>query len=335
MSLELLLVLLLILGAEFVNGWTDAPNAIATVVGTRSLSPRQAIAMASIFNLIGVMSGTAVAATIGKGIIDPNEVNLTTVGGAMVGIIVWSSVAARWGIPTSESHALVSGLAGAGLASAGPSALLWAGWKKVLIGLVFSSVLGFVAAFGLMLVIYWLSRGAAPGRVRGLFRWLQISSSAFMAFGHGSNDGQKFMGVFTLALLLGGMLPHFEIPLWVVLICAVVMALGTSIGGWRIMRTLGMKLTRLQTHQGFAAEVAAAGTITLASSLGIPLSTTHTISTAIVGVGAVRGAHAVNWGVARQLVIAWILTFPICAAISWSVVIIAKWVLGGDPRTAP
>ena len=335
MSLELLLVLLLILGAEFVNGWTDAPNAIATVVGTRSLSPRQAIAMASIFNLIGVMSGTAVAATIGKGIIDPNAVNLTTVAGAMVGIIVWSSVAARWGIPTSESHALVSGLTGAALASAGPSALIWAGWKKVLIGLGFSTLLGFVAAFGLILAIYWLFRKATPGKVQGLFRWLQIGSSAFMAFGHGSNDGQKFMGTSTLALLLEGILPRFEIPLWVVLLCAVVMALGTSIGGWRIMRTLGMKLTRLQTHQGFAAEFAAAGTITLASSLGIPLSTTHTISTAIVGVGAVRGTHAVHWGVTRQLLIAWILTFPICAAISWSVVIIAKWVLGGDHRTAP
>lgn len=191
MSLELLLVLLLVLGAEFVNGWTDAPNAIATVVGTRSLSPRQAIAMASIFNLIGVLSGTAVAATIGKGIIDPNVVDLTTVGGAMVGIIVWSSVAARWGIPTSESHALVSGLAGAGLASAGPSALLWAGWKKVFIGLAFSSLLGFIAAFGFMLTIYWLFRKATPGKVRGLFRWLQIGSSAFMAFSHGSNDGQK------------------------------------------------------------------------------------------------------------------------------------------------
>ncbi len=320
MSLELLVVLLLILGAEFVNGWTDAPNAIATVIGTRSLSPRAAVAMASAFNLLGVFSGTAVAATIGKGIIETGAVNLTTVGGAMVGIIVWSSLAARWGIPTSESHALVSGLAGAGLASAGPSVLIWAGWKKVLIGLLFSSFLGFAAGFCVMLAVYWIARKAVPGRVRGTFRWLQISSSAFMAFSHGSNDGQKFMGAFTMALVVGGALATFEIPIWVIFLCAVVMAAGTSIGGWKIMRTLGMRLTNLKTHQGFAAEMAAAGTITLASAFGIPLSTTHTISTSIVGVGAVRGARAVHWGVTGQLVAAWLLTFPICALISWSVV---------------
>ena len=320
MSPELIAVLLLILAAEFVNGWTDAPNAIATVVGTRSLSPRVALAVASVFNLIGVLSGTAVATTIGKGIIDPHAVNLTTVGGAMVGIIVWSSMAARWGIPTSETHALVAGLAGAGLASAGPSVLVWAGWQKVFVGLLFSSVLGFAGGFCMMLAIYWLFRKAVPGKVQGMFRWLQISSSAFMAFSHGSNDGQKFMGTFTLALVLADVLPTFAIPLWVVVLCAIVMAAGTSIGGWRIMRTLGMRLTNLRPHQGFAAETAAAGTITLASAFGIPLSTTHTISTSIVGVGAVRGARAVRWGITKELVTAWLLTFPICAAISWSMV---------------
>jgi PiT family inorganic phosphate transporter len=320
MSPELIAVLLLILAAEFVNGWTDAPNAIATVVGTRSLSPRVALAVASVFNLIGVLSGTAVATTIGKGIIDPHAVNLTTVGGAMVGIIVWSSIAARWGIPTSETHALVAGLAGAGLASAGPSVLVWAGWQKVFVGLLFSSVFGFAGGFCVMLAIYWLFRKAVPGKVQGMFRWLQISSSAFMAFSHGSNDGQKFMGTFTLALVLADVLPTFAIPLWVVVLCAIVMAAGTSIGGWRIMRTLGMRLTNLRPHQGFAAETAAAGTITLASAFGIPLSTTHTISTSIVGVGAVRGARAVRWGITKELVTAWLLTFPICAAISWSMV---------------
>lgn len=320
MSIELVAVLALILGAEFVNGWTDAPNAIATVVATRSLSARQAVTMASLFNLLGALSGTAVATTIGSGIIDPGAVNLITVGGAMVGIILWSSIAARWGIPISESHALVAGLAGAGLAAAGPSVLLWAGWKKVILGLVFSSFLGFGAAFCAMLAVYWLFRRAAPAEVRGLFRWLQVCSSAFMAFSHGSNDGQKFIGAFTLALVLGGTLSAFEIPLWVIFLCAAVMALGTGIGGWRIMRTLGMRLTKLKTHQGFAAETAAAGTITLASALGIPLSTTHTIAFAIAGVGAVHGARAVRWSLARELAMAWLLTFPICAAISWSVV---------------
>ena len=327
MSIELVAVLALILGAEFVNGWTDAPNAIATVVATRSLSARQAVTMASLFNLLGALSGTAVATTIGKGIIDPGAVNLITVGGAMVGIILWSSIAARWGIPTSESHALVAGLAGAGLAAAGPSVLLWAGWKKVILGLVFSSFLGFGAAFCAMLAVYWVFRRAAPGKVRGLFRWLQVCSSAFMAFSHGSNDGQKFIGAFTLALVLGGTLSAFEIPIWVIFLCAAVMTLGTGIGGWRIMRTLGMRLTKLKTHQGFAAEMAAAGTITLASALGIPLSTTHTIATAIAGVGAVHGARAVRWRLARQLAMAWVLTFPICAAISWSIVMAIQMIL--------
>jgi PiT family inorganic phosphate transporter len=325
-GLGLAIVLLLILGAEFVNGWTDAPNAIATVISTRALTPLQAVVMAAILNLVGVFSGTAVAATIGKGIIDADAVDLTTVGGAMVGIILWSSVAARFGIPTSESHALVAGLAGAGVATAGPGVLVADGWKKVGLGLLFSTFLGFFAGLLMITLIYWLFRNAVPGRVRGLFRWLQVFSSGFMAFSHGSNDGQKFMGTFTMALVLAGILPTFHIPLWVILLCAAVMALGTLTGGWRIIRTMGMRLTKLETHQGFAAEIAAASTITLASRLGIPLSTTHTINTAIVGVGASRGLSAVRWGVTAQIVSAWILTFPICAVISWIVVKLVRLV---------
>lgn len=324
MTWGLLFVLLLILGAEFVNGWTDAPNAIATVVSTRSLTPFQAVVMAAALNLVGVFSGTAVAQTIGKGIIDPKAVDLVTVGGAMVGIILWSSVAARWGIPTSESHALVAGLAGAGLATAGPGVLVWEGWRKVLIGLVFSTFLGFLGGLLVITAIYWLFRRAVPGKVRGPFRWLQVLSSGFMAFSHGSNDGQKFMGAFTLALVLGNVLPEFVIPTWVILLCAATMAVGTLTGGWRIIKTMGMRITKLEPYQGFAAEMAAATTITIASRLGIPLSTTHTISTAIVGVGAARGASAVRWGVTMELVTAWILTFPICAIISWVVVKIAR-----------
>jgi PiT family inorganic phosphate transporter len=261
-----------------------------------------------------------VAATIGKGIIKTDAVDLTTVGGAMVGIILWSSVAARFGIPTSESHALVAGLAGAGIATAGPDVLVTEGWKKVGLGLIFSTFLGFFAGLLMITLIYWIFRNAVPGRVRGLFRWLQVFSSGFMAFSHGSNDGQKFMGTFTMALVLAGILPTFDIPLWVIFLCAAVMALGTLTGGWRIIRTMGMRLTKLETHQGFAAEIAAASTITLASRLGIPLSTTHTINTAIVGVGAARGLSAVRWGVTAQIVSAWILTFPVCALISWIVV---------------
>ena len=323
-SLGLFIVLVLILGAEFVNGWTDAPNAIATVISTRSLGPYQAVVMAAVLNLAGALSGTAVAATIGKGIVDATVVDLATVGGAMVGIIIWSTVAAQWGIPTSESHALVAGLAGAALATAGPEAIVLDGWIKVGYGLVFSTFLGFGGGFVAMTLIYWLFRNASPGRIKRPFRFLQIMSSAFMAFSHGSNDGQKFMGAFTLALVLGGRLDSFQIPIWVIFLCAGTMALGTITGGWRIMRTLGMKITRLETHQGFAAETAAATTIELASWLGIPLSTTHTISTAIMGVGATRGASAVRWGVTRELVLAWIFTFPICAAISWGVVTVLR-----------
>ena len=321
MEAGLILVLLLILGAEFVNGWTDSPNAIATVIGTRSLTPLQAVIMAAVLNLLGVLSGTKVAATIGKGIVDASVIDLTTVAGAMISIIIWSSVAAIFGIPTSESHALVAGLAGAGLATAGPGALLWDGWRKVFLGLFFSSVLGGLGGFFLMVAVYWLFRKASPAKTRGKFRVLQIISSGLMAFAHGSNDGQKFMGVFTLALVIGGALPAFQIPLWVIFLCAAVMAMGTLTGGWRIIKTLGMKLTRLETHQGFAAEIAAASVIEVATRFGIPLSTTHTISSAIVGVGATRGGSAVNWGVTQRLVMAWILTFPICGAISYGVVL--------------
>lgn len=326
-SLELGVVLLLILGAEFVNGWTDAPNAIATVISTRSLSPSQAVLMAAVLNLLGVLSGTAVASTIGKGIIDPKAVDLVTVGGAMVGIIAWSTLAARWGIPTSESHALVAGLAGGGLATAGPDVLLWVGWKKVLLGLMFSTFLGFGGGLAVMTAVYWVFRKAVPGKTKKLFRGLQILSSAFMAFGHGSNDGQKFMGAFTLALVLGGVLPVFEIPKWVIFLCAAMMALGTITGGWEIMKTMGMRVTKLETHQGFAAEMAAASTIELASRLGIPLSTTHTISTAIMGVGSVKRMTAVRWGVTGEIATAWVLTFPVCAGISWLVVKLFRFFL--------
>jgi inorganic phosphate transporter, PiT family len=320
MELGLIVVLLLILGAEFVNGWTDAPNSIATVVSTRALPPLIALIMASVFNLLGVLlSGTAVAKTIGTGIVDPNVINLTTVGSAMLGIIVWSSIAAHWGLPTSESHALVAGLAGAGLAAAGPDALLWIGWQKVLIGIAFSTFLGFGGGLLVMSFIYRIFRRATPARVKGLFRYLQIGSAAFMAFSHGTNDGQKFMGVFTLSMVLAGVFKEFAIPLWVMLLCAVVMAIGTMTGGWKIMRTMGMRVTHLDTPQGFAAEMGAATTIEIATRLGIPLSTTHTISTAIMGVGAVRRFSAVRWGVSGEIVSAWVLTFPVCGGIAFLV----------------
>ena len=313
----LLLVLGLVLAAEFVNGWTDSPNAIATVVSTRVLSPYQALIMATLLNALGAMSGTAVAATIGKDIVRPEVINLTTVAAAMIGIIFWSTLAWYYGLPTSESHALIAGLTGAGLATAGPESLLWTGWNKVLIGLVFSSFLGFLGGLLLMAFLYRALAHSRPGKVRRIFGRLQILSAAFMAFSHGSNDGQKFIGVFTLTLLLGGILPEFKVPLWVILLCAVTMAVGTAVGGWRIVRTMGLRLTKLEPVHGFAAETAAAVTIEVATRLGIPVSTTQTINTAIIGVGATRRLSAVRWGVTFEILTAWILTFPVCGVIGW------------------
>ena len=318
LSLVVLIVLGLVLAAEFVNGWTDAPNAIATVVSTRVLSPTRALILASVLNFLGTLSGTAVAATIGTGIVRPEIINVYTVGAAMVGIVFWSTLAWYYGLPTSESHALIAGLTGAGLATAGPEALLWAGWKKVLVGLGFSTFLGFFGGLTLMVLIYRLWAKASPATVRRLFGKLQILSAAFMAFSHGSNDGQKFIGAFTLVLLLSGIIPTFHVELWVILLCAVMMAVGTAVGGWRIVKTMGLHLTKLEPVHGFAAETAAALTIMLASHFGIPLSTTHTINTSIMGVGATRRFSAVRWGVSRNIVTAWILTFPVCGVIAWA-----------------
>lgn len=315
----LLVVLVLILWAEFVNGWTDAPNAIATVVATRVLSPRTAVVLATILNVVGAFAGTAVAETIGKGIVSPDVISLPIVAAAMIAIISWSTFAWRYGLPTSESHALISGLAGAGLAAAGPSALLLDGWTKVGTGLLFSTFLGFGLAYSVFTAIAWLFAKVPISRVRRTFGKLQILSAAFMAFGHGNNDGQKFIGAFSLALFLGGVTDSFVVPRWVILLCAMVMGIGTSTGGWRIMKTMGMRLAKLEPQHGFAAETAAGIAIELASRTGIPLSTTHTINTSIIGVGSAQRRRGVRWSVAQQIVMAWVLTFPICGIISYVV----------------
>ncbi len=325
----LVVVLVLVLGAEFVNGFTDAPNAIATVVSTRVLRPYAAVLMATTLNTVGALSGTAVAATIGKGIVRPEAINYLTVAAAMVGIIFWSTLAWRYGLPTSESHALVAGLAGAGLATAGPTVLLWEGWQKVLIGIGCSTALGFAGGLALMAAVYRVFFRCHRHVAGRLFGRLQILSSAFMAFSHGSNDAQKFMGVFALALVLGGVFDTFHIPVWVILMCAATMGIGTACGGWRIIRTMGMRLTRLEPVHGFAAETSAGLVITLASVFGVPLSTTHTINTAIMGVGATRRLSAVRWGVGSEIVTAWVLTFPVCGGIAWLIGIAGKLIFAG------
>lgn len=322
-SWPLVLVLLMVLAAEFVNGWNDAPNAIATVISTRVMSPFHALAMASALNLLGVLvTGTAVAATIGEGIVDPGAIGLPVVGAAVLSIAIWGAIATLRGLPISISHGLVAGLAGAGLVTAGPGVLEWSGWQKVLIGLAFSTLVGFSLAWVVMTTLYWILRRAHPGSVRKVFGRLQIVSAGFMAFSHGSNDGQKFMGVFTLALMLEYARQHgldappaFSVPMWVIPICGGVMALGTAVGGWRVMRTMGFGLTKLEPVHGFAAETAAASAIQIATAMGVLLSTTHTISTAIMGVGASRRLSAVRWGTGGNIVATWLLTFPVCFAL--------------------
>lgn len=324
MTLSLAIVLLLILAAEFVNGWNDAPNAIATVISTRVLSPFQALAMAAILNIVGALvSGSAVAFTVGTEIVKLEAIGLPVVAAAALSIAAWGTIATLYGLPISISHGLLAGLTGAAAATAGTCALLWEGWQKVIIGLGFSTLLGFVLALVVMTAIYWALRAMPRIRVGHVFGRLQILSAAFMAFSHGGNDGQKFMGVFTLALVLGGVLPTFHIPLWVIFLCGTTMGVGTFVGGWRVIRTMGFGLTKLEPVHGFVAETSAASAIQIASHFGIPLSTTHTISTAIMGVGATRRLSAVRWGVTGQIVLTWLLTFPVCGVLG----ILFAWVL--------
>ncbi|OGD19418.1 MAG: phosphate transporter, partial [Candidatus Aminicenantes bacterium RBG_13_59_9] len=283
-DLTIILAFLLALAFEFVNGWTDAPNSIATAVSTRALSPRVAVGMAASLNLLGALSGTAVATTIGQGIVKTEALDGLTVASALIGVVCWSTLAWFLGLPTSESHGLIAGLTGAGLASGGFSVLQAEGWKKVGLGLLLSSLSGFILAFFLMGLLLHLTRRMRPSRIRARFGRFQIFSVAFMAFSHGSNDGQKTMGVMTLILFLSGGIKEFKVPLWVIFLSAATMALATALGGWRIVRTIGLKMTKLTPIHGFAAEMSSAITITVASHFGIPLSTTHTIGTSIMGV---------------------------------------------------
>ena len=325
LSIGLVITLLAVLAAEFVNGWTDAPNAIATVVSTGVMTARQAILMAVIMNTVGAMAGTAVAATVGKGIIVPSALTLPAITATMVAIVSWGVFAARAGIPVSKSHALLAGLAGAGVAGGGWGALQWSGWEKVGIGLGCSLLAGFFGAFLLGRTITALAANAHPNRAKRNFDRAQMASACFMAFNHGLNDGQKFMGVFAMTLLAGGATKTFEIPWWVIIACASTMGIGTSFGGWRIIQTVGAKMTRLTSWQGFAATMAASSTIFIASAYGIPLSTTHTITCAVVGVGASKRLSDIRWGVLRRIILAWFATFPVCAAISFAAAKLANY----------
>lgn len=315
------IVFLLALLFEFVNGFTDAPNSIATVVSTRVLRPMAAVVMAAILNLLGaLLTGTAVAKVVSKDIIDFEVVTLPTLAAALLGASLWSMAAQRFGIPTSESHGLVAGLIGSAVAVGGWDVVIGTGTNKVLFGLVTSPLLGFIIGLLLMLAIYWTFRSVRLGVVRGIFGRAQIFSAGFMAFSHGSNDGQKTMGIIALSLFLAGRQPGREEPfidLWVIFLAATVMGLGTAFGGWRVVRTLGVRMTKLEPVQGFAAETTASAVILASSRFGIPVSTTHVIGSSIMGVGATKRLSAVRWGVAGSIVTAWVLTWPGCGILAY------------------
>ncbi len=316
-------IILVALAFDFVNGFHDAANSIATVVSTRVLSPRYAVMWAAFFNFIAFLFfGLHVATTIGKGIIDPAVVDPPVVFAALTGAIAWDLITWFYGIPSSSSHALIGGLAGAAVAKAGATSLDAAGLTKVTVSIVLSPFLGLILAFLLMTAVFWILRRSTPAKVDSWFRRGQLLSAALYSLGHGGNDAQKTMGIITVLLFATGHLgKEFYVPLWVVLSCHAAMALGTLSGGWRIVRTMGLKITKLKPVGGFCAETGGAITLFGATALGIPVSTTHTITGAIIGVGAVTKLSAIRWGVAGRIVWAWILTIPcsaFIAALTWS-----------------
>ncbi|OIP59904.1 MAG: anion permease [Nitrospirae bacterium CG_4_10_14_0_8_um_filter_41_23] len=313
----LLCVIVLSIIFDFINGFHDTANAIATSVSTRVLSPKAAVSMAAILNTVGALSGTAVAKTVGAGLVQASCITQVTIVSALIAAIMWDIITWYLGLPTSSSHAILSGVVGAGIATAGMNVVIQKGVYKVLMGLIFSPLIGFILGFFLMLFLVWLFRRSAPSLVGNLFGRLQILSAAYMAFSHGSNDAQKTMGIITIALVSYYKLPEFHVPLWVILVCATAMALGTAAGGWRIIKTLGMRLVHLKPIHGFAAETSAATVIEIASRIGLPLSTTHVISSTIMGVGASKRLSAVKWGIGGNIILVWILTLPACSLLAW------------------
>jgi PiT family inorganic phosphate transporter len=315
---------------DFVNGFHDAANSIATVVSTRVLKPHMAVLWAAFFNFVAfLLFETKVASTIGKDVVDPSTVTLAVIAAGLLGAIVWDIVTWYAGIPTSSSHALVGGFAGAAMAHAGPGSLIWPTLVKISIFILVAPLLGFLIGFVFMTITYLLCRNSLPSRVGSLFKRLQLVSAAAYSLGHGGNDAQKTMGIILAVLIAAKRVPvSASVPLWVVLSCHAAMALGTMAGGWRIVKTMGQRLAELQPVHGFSAESAGALCLYGATWLGIPVSTTHTITGAIVGVGATRGARAVRWGVAGRVVWAWVLTIPasaLIAAACWWLMTLAGW----------
>ena len=310
-------IILVALVFDFLNGFHDAANSIATVVSTRVLSPQKAVLWAAFFNFIAAfVMGTAVAKTMGKGMIDLSVVNHEVILAGLLGAIAWNLFTWYYGLPVSSSHALIGGYAGAAIAKAGPAAILVSGWTKTLIFIVLAPLTGLLVGFLLMVAVTWTFRRWNPFRLDQVFRRAQLVSAGLYSLGHGGNDAQKTMGIITGLLVYAGYLKTFEVPFWVVIMAHGAIALGTMFGGWRIVKTMGTKITKLQPMGGFCAETSGAITLFVATHLGIPVSTTHTITGAIIGVGATRRISAVKWGVAGTIVWAWILTIPLSAAVS-------------------
>ncbi len=313
----LIIIILLAVIFDISNGWHDCANAIATVVSTKVLSPAKAVALAAAMNILGAFLTTAVAKTIGKDIVDPKVITDAVIIAALLSAFLWNLVTIRVGLPVSSSHALVGGIIGAAVAYGGAGILNIPGILKILSSLIISPIFGILIGYTFMKVILHYFGSHPPGTVNKYFGRLQIFSSAMMAFGHGSNDAQKVMGIITMALVSRGVIHTVEVPTWVILVAASAMGFGTLFGGWKIIKTLGVKMLKLDPIHGFAAETSSTAIIVAASHFGLPVSTTHVISTAILGVGATRRLSAVRWGIAGQIVTAWILTLPVCIALAW------------------
>ncbi len=318
----LVAVVLVAFAFDFTNGFHDTANAVATSVSTRALTPRQAVAVAAAANLAGAFVTTAVAKTIGKGIIDTGLATPKTVLAALIGAIAWNLLTWWLGLPSSSSHALIGGLIGAAMAQSGLDGVQWHGLThKVLIPSLYAPALGFAGAALLLLVLFWLFVWASPGPANRGFRLGQLASGTFMAFTHGANDAQKTMGVIALALFTQGSIDHFYIPVWVIVTAGLAIAAGTYVGGWRIIRTLGQRLYSMEPPGGFAAQTSAGATLYLTSHFGFPISTTHVISGAVMGAGATKRLSAVRWGIAGNILVAWVLTIPaaglVAAALFW------------------
>jgi PiT family inorganic phosphate transporter len=328
----LLMMLVLVIAAallfDYINGFHDTANAIATCVSTRALSVRSAIFMAAGLNFVGAMISTKVAATIGKGIVDASNITQMVVLAGITGAIIWNLITWYYGLPSSSSHAIIGGILGSVIAHAGLAAPHWAGLKKIVLALLVSPILGMVIGFIFMVLMMWGFRNKAPYGLNKGFRKMQVVSAAFMAFSHGTADAQKSMGVITMALVSYGSLTTFEVPTWVKIACAVAMALGTAAGGWRIIKTVGRDFVKLQPVHGFCVETASAGVILGASALGMPTSTTHVITSSILGVGLSKRMSAVNWGIASRILVAWILTIPASAFVAFVTYMVLSPFLG-------